>query len=146
MWVICYSCISSISKILGNTKVGTFAASLFQSLNLQISQASLNKIPQLTPSTSNSNAFQVLIYGDISKPTAVNSFKWVTTQDVTKASQNLGVSVPKSIQGVATQIQQAASSIKSNMQQNTYIPSGLLYPKLSAVNIILSAGNFISHF
>lgn len=111
----------SLSKLLstGNTKFGNLASNFVKNYNLQTSKAQLDKIPELTPKASETQAFEVKIQGNIESVSAVKSFKWLTTQNVAQASQS-ATNATNSLQGVTNQLQKVTTSIKQNLQQQTY--------------------------
>ena len=117
----------SISKLLstGNTKFGTTVSTIMQNYNAQTSNAQLNKIPSLTPSANNTREFAVKIQGNIENMSAVKSFKWLTTQNITLNQQSNQIKIPKTVQSISNQVQQVTTKIKtqptgiSNTSTNT---------------------------
>lgn len=78
----------SVQGLLNNVpKFGSTISSLLNTYNAEATVASLNKIPQLTPSAP-SKSFKVNLNGNLQSPTAVKSFKWLSTQEEINASKS----------------------------------------------------------
>lgn len=78
----------SVSKLLGNiTKFGSGASNILNSYNAIKDTATISKIPQLVPESTETKQFQVVIDGNIEKASAVRSFKWVASEAEIKAAK-----------------------------------------------------------
>lgn len=72
----------SISKILGKiTSFGQNATTILNSYNIAKDAATIAKVPQLVPASTDTKEFQVIINGNVEKPTSVRSFKWLASQE-----------------------------------------------------------------
>lgn len=80
----------SISKLIGNVgKFGNTISTLMDSYNQKIDATYINKIPKLTPESSDSKYFKVIINGNMLNPASVKSFKWLMTQNDENQAQNV---------------------------------------------------------
>ncbi len=80
----------SISKLIGNVgKFGNTISTLMDSYNQKIDETYINKIPKLTPESSDSKYFKVTINGNMLNPTSVKSFKWLMTQNDENQAQSV---------------------------------------------------------
>lgn len=80
----------SISKLIGNVgKFGNTISTLMDSYNQKIDATYINKIPKLTPESSDSKYFKVIINGNMLNPASVKSFKWLMTQNDENQAKNI---------------------------------------------------------
>lgn len=78
----------SVSKLVGNIpKLGSSASNILNSYNAVKDAATLNKVPQLVPQSSDTKQFQVVISGNIEKPSSVRTFKWLASEAEVKAAK-----------------------------------------------------------
>ncbi len=78
----------SVSKLLGNIpKFGASASNILSTYNAIKDEETLARIPQLVPPMSDTKQFQVIINGDVEKPTSVRTFKWIASESEVRAAK-----------------------------------------------------------
>ena len=77
----------SVSKLLSNfSSFGSSASNILNSYNAIKDEKTLAKVPQLVPENPDTKQFQVVIDGNVEKPSSVRTFKWLASeQEVAKA-------------------------------------------------------------
>lgn len=107
----------SLSKLIGNVgKFGNTISSLINSYNQKIDETYINKIPKLTPESSNSKYFKVEVVGNILNAASVKTFKWLMTQNDENQAQSvlsdlgLGLKI-KTKEDVKNQIEQKKEQV-----------------------------------
>ena len=113
----------SVSKLIANVgKFGATMSGLLNSYNQSASVDLINKIPKLTPESSDSKYFKVTINGNIQNPTSVKSFKWLMTQNDENQAQSvlstLGINVKfKTQEEVKTKLEQSKQEVINETSQ-----------------------------
>lgn len=114
-------------------KVGKKALNVFSALTATSTKAEINKIPQLSTKSPNTQTFKVVLNGNIEKPlTLIKSFKWLTTSseysatssDITGViNKTFGIAVDNTIKNVAKSVSQnvKTQNIQKTIQQNSQI-------------------------
>lgn len=78
----------SVSKLLTNIpKSGSNTSNILNSYNAIKDESTLSRIPQLIPERNDTKQFQVVIEGNIEKPSSVRTFKWVASEEEIKAAK-----------------------------------------------------------
>lgn len=78
----------SVSKMLTNLpKFGSSASNILSNYNAIKDESTLAKVPQLIPHSDETKAFQVVIDGNIEKPSSVRTFKWLASEAEVNAAK-----------------------------------------------------------
>ncbi len=108
----------SVSKLLSNfSSFGSSASSILNSYNAIKDANTIAKVPQLIPESKDTKQFQVIIDGNVQKPTAVRSFKWIASEaEVNAAKAQLNTTMQNLI---PTQLKNVLQSATNKKEQTT---------------------------
>ena len=97
----------SISKLLGSNNSN--ASTILNNYNAIKDTKTIAKIPQLVPESAENKAFQVIIDGNVEKPTSVRTFKWVATEAEIQAAK---AAISKQVQSILpSKVQDALNKV-----------------------------------
>lgn len=105
----------SVSKLLSNfSSFGTSASNILNSYNAIKDEKTLAKVPALVPENPDTKQFQVVIDGNVEKPSSVRTFKWLASeQEVAQAKLQLNSKLNTLPVGVTNIINSVKSSTSS---------------------------------
>ena len=111
----------SVSKLIGNfTQFGSGATNILNSYNAIKDATTISKIPQLVPQSTETKQFQVLIDGNVEKPTSVRSFKWIASEaEINAAKAQISTQLQNLIPSKIKEFIAPAASNTQPANQNT---------------------------
>jgi len=107
----------SVSKLLSNfSSFGASASNILNSYNAIKDEKTLAKVPQLVPENPDTKQFQVVIDGNIEKPSSVRTFKWLASElEVAQAK----LEINSKLQALPTGVTNILNTIKTITPSST---------------------------
>ena len=104
----------SVSKLLSNISgFGSSASNVLSNYNAIKDEKTLAKVPQLVPERVDTKQFQVVIDGNVEKPSSVRTFKWLASeQEVAQAK----LQINKTMQNI---LPVGVTNLLNNVKQST---------------------------